>query len=253
MGAAVVREVPRVEMPRPEGSPPSAHPLDDPVRAALLGPHAHLARGHGDALRYDPDVAPFLAQPRSTDEWDDVAALVGPGGDTVVPVFGDVAPVGLELGRVLPGVQMVGDAVAVRADDDLVRLGPDDVPAMRALVARTRPGPFGPRTVEMGTYLGVVDDGRLVAMAGERLHPPGYTEISAVCTDAGYRGRGLATRLVLAVAAGVRARGEVPFLHAAADNTPAIRLYEQLGFRLRARPDFVALTVPSDVPARTSA
>jgi predicted GNAT family acetyltransferase len=121
---------------------------------------------------------------------------------------------------------------------------------MLDLVARTRPGPFGSRTVEMGTYLGFVEDGVLVAMAGERLHPPGYTEISAVCTDADHRGRGLATRLVLAVAAGIRARGEVPFLHAAADNTTAIRLYEHLGFRLRARPDFVALTVPSDVAAR---
>jgi ribosomal protein S18 acetylase RimI-like enzyme len=228
-------------------------PLDEPVRASLLGPHAHLAQSRGYALRYDPDVAPFLAQPRSAGEWDDVAALVGPGGGTVVPVLGELAPVGLEVGRVLPGVQMVGEAVAGHADDDLVRLGPDDVPAIRELVARTRPGPFGPRTIAMGTYLGVVEDGTLVAMAGERLHPPGYTEISAVCTDAAYRGRGLATRLVLAVAAGVRARGEVPFLHAAADNTPAIRLYEQLGFRLRARPDFVALTVPSDVHARASA
>jgi predicted GNAT family acetyltransferase len=123
---------------------------------------------------------------------------------------------------------------------------------MRALVARTRPGPFGPRTHEMGTYLGVVDDGELVAMAGERLHPPGYTEISAVCTDAAHRGRGLATRLVLAVTAGIRERGEVPFLHAAADNVTAIRLYGELGFRLRARPDFVALTVPSAIPADTS-
>ena len=151
----------------------------------------------------------------------------------------------------LPGVQMVGDAVTGRPDPEAVRLGPGDVPAMLDLVARTRPGPLGRRTIEMGTYLGLVSDGALVAMAGERLHPPGYTEISAVCTDAAHRGRGLATRLVLAVAAGIRARGEVPFLHTGADNTGAIRLYEQLGFRLRARPDFVALTVPSDVPART--
>jgi ribosomal protein S18 acetylase RimI-like enzyme len=237
----------------PDVAPAATAPLDEPVRASLLGPHAHLAQGHGDALRYDPDVAPFLAQPRSTAEWDDVAALVGPDGGTVVPVFGDPAPVGLDVARVVPGVQLVGDAVEGRGDPDAVRLGPDDVPAVRALVARTRPGPFGPRTIEMGTYLGVVADGRLVAMAGERLHPPGYTEISAVCTDAAYRGRGLAARLVLAVAAGIRARGEVPFLHAAADNTPAIRLYEQLGFRLRARPDFVALTVPRDVHARASA
>ncbi|WP_345412034.1 GNAT family N-acetyltransferase [Actinomycetospora chlora] len=233
-------------------APAPTGPLDEPVRTALRGAHAHLAEGVGSAVRYRPDVAPFLAEPRVAAEWADVATLVGPGHDTVVPAFGTLAPTGLEIGWVLPGVQMVGDAVEGRPYPDLVRLGPADVPAMRALVARTRPGPFGPRTVEMGTYLGVVDDGELVAMAGERLHPPGYTEISAVCTDAAYRGRGLGTRLVLAVAAGIRDRGEVPFLHAAADNVTAIRLYDELGFRVRARPDFVALTVPSTTPARTS-
>lgn len=226
-------------------------PLDEPVRSSLLGAHAHLAQALGDARRYDPDVTPFLAEPRSAAEWDDVAALVGPGNTTVVPAFGHLDPAGLEVARTMAGVQLVGDEVTGHDDPGLVRLGPDDVPAMRELVARTRPGPFGPRTIAMGTYLGVVEDGELVAMAGERLHPPGYTEISAVCTDAAHRGRGLATRLVLAVAAGIRARGEVPFLHASASNTGAIRLYEALGFRLRARPDFTALTVPSDVPART--
>ncbi|MEJ2861576.1 GNAT family N-acetyltransferase [Actinomycetospora flava] len=228
-----------------------ASALDEPVRASLLGAHAHLAQGLRDAVRYAPDVAPFLAEPHGAAEWEDAAALVGPGHQTVVPAFGVLEPVGLEVLRSVAGVQLVGDAVTGRDDPDLVRLGPDDIPAMSELVARTKPGPFLPRTIAMGTYLGVVEDGVLVAMAGERLHPPGYTEISAVCTDEAHRGRGLATRLVLAVAAGIRARGEVPFLHAAGDNTSAIRLYETLGFRLRARPDFTALTVPSDVPART--
>ena len=150
-------------------------PLDEPVRASLRGPHAHLAQGHGDAVRYDPDVAPFLAEPRSSAEWDDVAALVGPGGSTVVPAFGALAPEGVELGRVMPGVQLVGDDVAGRPDPGVVRLGPGDVPAMRDLVARTRPGPFEPRTIAMGTYLGVVSGGTLVAMAGERLHTPRRT------------------------------------------------------------------------------
>jgi len=225
-------------------------PLDDPVRASLLGPHAHLAQVHGQAVRYHPEVAPFLAEPRSTAEWDDVAALIG-GGRAVIPTFSPLDPPGLEVGMVLPGVQMIGDAVAGRVDPGVVRLGPDDVAAMRELVSRTRPGPFGPRTIAMGTYLGVVEDGVLVAMAGERLHPPGYTEISAVCTDPSHRGRGLASRLVLAVAAEIQQRGEVPFLHAAGDNTSAIRLYERLGFALRARPSFVAVRVPTDVPALT--
>ena len=61
------------------------------------------------------------------------------------------------------------------------------------------------------------------------MHPPGWTEISAVCTDPAHRGQGLAARLVRAVAVGIREHGDVPFLHAAADNHAGIRLYERLG------------------------
>ncbi|PPK60595.1 FR47-like protein [Actinokineospora auranticolor] len=109
----------------------------------------------------------------------------------------------------------------------------------------------GPRTIELGTYLGIRRAGVLVAMAGERLRPPGWTEISAVCTDPAARGQGLATRLVLAVAAGIRARGETPFLHTGARNTNAIRLYEALGFRLRREMPFLLLTVPAETPVRS--
>jgi predicted GNAT family acetyltransferase len=96
----------------------------------------------------------------------------------------------------------------------------------------------------MGTYLGIRREGRLIAMAGERLHPPGWTEISAVCTDAAFRGQGLATRLVHAVSHGIVERGETPFLHASAANVSAIRLYESLGFRLRRELLFAAYLVP---------
>ena len=80
-------------------------------------------------------------------------------------------------------------------------------------------------------------------MAGERLHPEGWTEISAVCTDEDWRGHGLAGRLIQAVGAGIRARGEIPFLHALATN-PAIGLYEKLGFRHRRGILFAAARVP---------
>jgi predicted GNAT family acetyltransferase len=119
---------------------------------------------------------------------------------------------------------------------------------MLALVERTRPGPFLPRTVELGTYLGIRRDGVLVAMAGERFHPPGHTEISAVCTDDAHRGQGLGGRLVRAVAAGIRARGERPFLHVAGDNTGALRLYESLGFRPRRTVTFAGARVPAAAP-----
>jgi predicted GNAT family acetyltransferase len=97
----------------------------------------------------------------------------------------------------------------------------------------------------MGTYLGIRYDGELVAMAGERFHPPGWTEISAVCTAPEHRGHGLATRLVRALVHGIRARGETPFLHAAGTNVTAIRLYESLGFRLRRRTTFAAFRAPA--------
>ncbi|WP_308206707.1 GNAT family N-acetyltransferase [Paractinoplanes hotanensis] len=101
---------------------------------------------------------------------------------------------------------------------------------MLDLVARARPGPFGPRTREPGTYLGIRREGALVAMAGERMRPPGWAEISAVCTDPAFRGQGLAARLIRAA---VRERGETPFLHAAGTNTGAIRLYLAMGFQHR--------------------
>ena len=221
--------------------------LDYPTWAALNGAHARFAQWQGRVVRYQPDVAPFLAIPPEPDDeakmWADVAALAGPGAVVVVPGV-EAPPPGWELVDQVAGVQMVGDGVVGRTDAEAVRLTEADVPEMLALVERTRPGPFLPRTIQLGTYLGIRRDGRLVAMAGERLHPPGFTEISAVCTDESVRGQGLATRLVLAVAAGIRERGETPFLHAAGTNTNAIRLYETLGFLLRQRPNFTALRVP---------
>ena len=224
----------------------ATHPLDNPAYAALSGPHAHLAERVGRVLRYPVDVAPFVALPLDPDarDWADLATLVGPGA--VVPLAGVAAPppAGWEIAATIAGVQLVDDGIVAAPDAEAVRLTAADVPEMLELVGRTRPGPFLARTVELGTYLGLRRQGRLVAMAGERLHPPGWTEISAVCTDPGYRGQGLATRLVLAVADGIRRRGEIPFLHAAADNVTAIRLYESLGFRLRRTATFQATRIP---------
>lgn len=226
------------------------HPLDNPARASLLGHHSHLALRQGGVLRYQPDVTPFIALPDEPDDdtWRDAAALLGPGAVLPVAGYDGEPPAGWTLLSRDQGVQLVDDdgAVAAAPDDEAVVLGPRDVPEMLALVSRTRPGPFLPRTIVLGTYLGLRRDGELIAMAGERLHPPGWTEISAVCTDPAYRGQGLATRLVHAIAAIIRDRGETPFMHAAGSNTNAIRLYEQLGFRLRRRVTFTALRVPGE-------
>nr|WP_037355261.1 GNAT family N-acetyltransferase [Amycolatopsis orientalis] len=222
--------------------------LDNAAWASLTGPHAGFAERAGQAVRYPVDVSVFLAVPDepSGRVWDDVAALAGPGA--VVPVFPQAGPppAGWELLEEMAGVQLVDAGVDAAPDPEAVRLTAADVPEMLDLVARTKPGPFLPRTVLLGTYLGIRHRGSLVAMAGERLHPPGWTEISAVCTDPAYRDRGLAGRLVRAVAAGIRDRGETPFLHAAAANANAIRRYEGMGFRLRRETSFGRVRVPED-------
>ncbi|MGW5462385.1 GNAT family N-acetyltransferase [Streptomyces sp. NPDC003996] len=222
------------------------HVLDNPALASLTGPHAHFAQRRGRVLRYPVDVSPWLALPDEPDarDWADLAALAGPGAEIPLAGYGGEVPDGWEITFRIDGVQFVDDGLAAAPDTEAVRLGPADVPEMLDLVARTRPGPFLPRTVELGTYLGIRRAGALIAMAGERLHPPGFTEISAVCTDPAFRGEGLATRLILAVAHGIRERGETPFLHASAQNTGAIRLYESLGFRLRRRTAFLAARAP---------
>ncbi|MFF7366861.1 GNAT family N-acetyltransferase [Streptomyces tricolor] len=222
------------------------HVLDNPALASLTGPHARFAERRGRVLRYPVDVSPWLALPDDPDarDWADLAALVGPGAEIPLPGFRGEVPEGWEVTERIEGVQLVDDGLAAAPEPEAVRLGPADVPEMLGLVARTRPGPFLPRTVELGTYLGIRRDGALIAMAGERLHPPGWTEISAVCTDPAFRGEGLATRLIRAVAHGIRERGETPFLHTSASNTTAIRLYEALGFRLRRRTAFLAARAP---------
>ncbi|MFL4908624.1 GNAT family N-acetyltransferase [Streptomyces sp. MMS24-I2-30] len=246
---------------RPGGAP-VAEILDNAVWAALDGPHARFAepsetgvppaegRGRvGRAARYPEDVyaCAALADPDDPAAWADLHTLVGPG--TVIKIkFVEKVPTGWEIVGSGAGVQLVATDPRDGPVPDAVRLGPADVPEILDLVARTRPGPFLKRTVELGTYLGIRHRGRLIALAGERIRPPGWTEISAVCTDPEYRGRGLARRLVRAVAAGIRERGDTPFLHAAADNTPAIRLYESIGFTLRRPSPVLQVRSPGTSP-----
>ncbi|MGW4646173.1 GNAT family N-acetyltransferase [Kitasatospora sp. NPDC004289] len=225
---------------------PHTDPLANPAHSALLGPHAGLAERSGRAARYPADVSPFHALPDDPTEadWADLAALTGPGGFALLAGNGITPPADWRVTFSLDGVQLVGDRLAHAHDPEAVELGPEDVPEMLALVAATRPGPFEARTIALGRYLGIRQDGVLVAMAGERMHPVGHTEISAVCTAPTHRGQGLAARLVRAVAAGIRDRDEVPFLHAAGDNVDAIRLYKALGFTQSRPMTFLGAVAP---------
>ena len=221
--------------------------LDNAAWASLTGPHRLFAQRLGLAVRYHPDIAPFVALADSRDPraWADAARLVGPGGTFAISGEDLRPPPEWSVTSLGGGVQLVDVELRKSDDPEVEMLDESHVPEILPLVERTRPGPFRSRTIELGTYLGIRRDGRLVAMAGERMHPAGWTEISAVCTDVGYRGQGLSTRLVRAVAAGIDHRGDQVFLHASAANTTAIRLYESIGFRLRRTTELLGVTVPA--------
>ena len=226
---------------------PPVHVLDNPVWHALTGPQQKVAEGTPNASRYEPEVAVFAAVPDEppASTWDELRDLVGPGG--VAALFYEPPTLPAEWERVFrfPTLQMVGSDARGATCADSRLLGPDDVDDMLALVARTRPGPFERRTIELGDYVGIrQDDGMLIAMAGMRMHAPGYIEVSAVCTDEQARGRGMASALVRDVVGRIRDRGEVPVLHALEENVSARRVYEALGFTTRLRTEIVGAKAP---------
>jgi ribosomal protein S18 acetylase RimI-like enzyme len=208
--------------------------LDNPVWNALSTHQAPIALGDHLARRFLPDIAPFGAVATPDEEsFDNLANLVPPGES--VALLGDHPALDdrWELLRQLSLVQMlyVGPPSAPVAEDQVVTsLSTADVPTMLQLVDVTHPGPFLPRTIELGQYLAIWQEGQLAAMAGERLHVPGYREISAVCTHPAYQRRGYARILVRHLMQESQRRGEIPFLHVVSENTSAIALYETLGF-----------------------
>jgi len=210
--------------------------LDNPVWNALATTHASFAEGDELAKRYPVDVAPFAAtRDQSPDSYRSLARLLGPEGTAAIPLATmPVLPDGWTVVRKIDSAQMVWNTQSPPPfEQNFEELKPSRVDEMLALVELTKPGPFFKRTPELGSYLGIREAGQLVAMAGERLKPYGYTEISAVCTHPDYRGHGFASSLVSILIQRIMKRNEIPFLHVRRENVDAIRVYEKLGFKTR--------------------
>lgn len=213
-----------------------AHVLDRVVWNALAGRQRRFALGDGRARRFPAAIAPFAAiadtSPASFDALRGLIAAHGPAAlvtpDEMEP------PAGLSAIRRATLLQMIWQRTFDPAhESEHVPLGEADVPDMLALTAAAQPGPFGPRTFELGHYIGVRSEGRLAAMAGQRMQVDGFTEISAVCVDAAFRRQGLAARLIRSLIATIGARAETPFLHVLTTNQVAIDRYLALGFVVR--------------------
>jgi GNAT superfamily N-acetyltransferase len=217
-------------------NPPGITLLDNPIWSALSTEQSYLAQTNHLAKRFPKDVAPFGAMKnQSPSEYQALAEILS----------GDVAALFLDAKPVLPAnwsmlidgdmYQMILETPPPAHPNQAFRkLTHEDIPEMLALTKLTEPGPFLPQTIQLGSYFGIHETGLLVAMAGERLHLTGFTEVSAVCTHPNFRGRGYGNALMSTVITGIMNRGETPFLHVKTEN-PAVALYKKLGFQVRAQ------------------
>jgi ribosomal protein S18 acetylase RimI-like enzyme len=211
--------------------------LDNPFWSSLAGRHAHLALGGALARRYPADISPIAGLPGAAPA--NIAALeelVAPGDDMgMAGPFLPALPANWETLHESRLTQMLRTDPSPLPEVDVHAsvLGAGDVADMLALVKLTKPGPFRPRTIELGTYIGVRDGGRLVAMAGERTWIGGFREVSAVCTHPAAQGRGYARALMARVVNRMLRAGETPFLHVESGKSRAIEIYAALGFAVR--------------------
>jgi len=217
------------------------HPLDNPIWSSLTTAHAHFALGEAGWKRYPASVAPFAAVPVDAAHRQAPRALASQDSICFVgalPTFDDTWIVEHRFDlvqMVLPREHRTSGGTLIACRD----LMQSDTAAMLDLTARVFPGYFRERTYLMGRYLGVFAENRLVAMAGERMTLEGWCEISAVCTDPGYTGRGYAAALMHVLVDAMFERGVTPFLHVSPENTRARRLYRMLGFLERATLPFI--------------
>lgn len=222
------------------------HPLDNVIWQALTTRQEVFAEVCGQARRFQRDVTSLTAFEEPNDAgYEALASLAGPRGTAALFLHEPYqARAGWSVVGGAPLLEMVcenGAAAVSRPGPEIVELGSQDSAEMVELTALTKPGPFGSRTHELGAYLGIRHGGKLVAMAGERLKVPGYTEVSAVCTHPDHLGKGYAAALMSELMARIRTRGETPFLHVRQDNTRAVAIYERLGLRTRLVVHYVVL------------
>jgi ribosomal protein S18 acetylase RimI-like enzyme len=221
-----------------------SHILDRPIWNALNGRHAGLAQGNGSAKRYDPSIHPFACSRNESPESLRALAEIAAPGETLIFLQADefVLPPGFAATLTAFGVQMVADRHMPEIENKRIeKLGEADAQEMLELATLTKPGPLTLKAQALGDFWGIRQNGRLIAMAGERLKQDGMSEVSGVCTHPDHRGRGLGRLMTLYAAGKISARGEQPFLHTFATNAVAIGLYETIGFKLRTRMHVAAI------------
>jgi ribosomal protein S18 acetylase RimI-like enzyme len=220
--------------------------LDNPFWSSLCTRHRAIAVRSGEAARYPAEFAPFLGVAHAgVDFAGSVAPLVVPGESVYLIGVAPAVPAGWELQAFRPLAQMVCTTPLEPVDGPgIIPLSEQHRADVLALTALVYPHYFRARTMEMGRYFGIYQDGRLAAIIGERLGTDTHTEMSAICTHPDFLGRGYARRLTAMLTNDTLERGRTPFLHVSHENTRAKQLYEQVGFRHRRDIGFWSLRRP---------
>jgi len=213
--------------------------LHNPVYNALLTGDQRLAAGEGSVRYFDEAVSPFVGfEEGYAKGFSDLHEQLPPGRKILYAIPSTITePEGWSIRHEIKGLQFVYEknAGAKKQFENIVPLEQLHVKQMVALATLTKPGPFGQRTIDFGSYFGIFEDDkadslRLVAMTGQRLHPGNFTEISAVCTHPDHTGKGYAFKLLEHQLQLILEKGQQPFLHVRADNERAVGLYERMGF-----------------------
>jgi ribosomal protein S18 acetylase RimI-like enzyme len=212
------------------------HLLDNPIFNALATGNQHLSNGDAQIKYFSKEVAPFVGlKITSAENFKALYDIVPHEGPFVFFSTSKVEiPSPWQALNVIPGYQMVYDGYTQPVDESILTpLTDEHIPQMLELTQLTNPGPFAQRAIDFGHYMGVFAGNKLVAMAGQRLNPLPYAEISAVCTHPDHTGKGYARQLMTYQINRIKAEGNVPFLHVREDNERAISVYKNLGFEIR--------------------
>jgi ribosomal protein S18 acetylase RimI-like enzyme len=216
--------------------------LHNPVYHALLSGDSHLSFGNDHVKFFDEEVSPFAGFASEYDKGFKQLYDILPYGRKILyanPSF-IYQQAGWQIVHEIKGLQFVYEKSGEFLLDftNITPLNKSHVEQMMHLAKLTRPGPFGKRTIEFGSYFGIFDKEKLVAMTGQRLHIERYTEISAVCTHPDYLGMGYAYKLIQHQLQLILQQGQQPFLHVREDNLRAIALYQRLGFNISRNMNF---------------
>lgn len=209
--------------------------LQNPVYNALLTGDNHLSFGNEHVKYFDEEVSPFAGFDEGYENgFADLYQLLPQGRKILyaIPSF-ITQPKGWQLQHEIKGLQFIYEGHEIKSEfSNAIPLTEHHVEEMIELVKLTKPGPFGKGTINFGSYFGIFENGKLVAITGQRMHVGNYTELSAVCTHPDYLGKGYASILLQHQLQIILQNNQLPFLHVREDNERAVALYHRLGFTI---------------------